>query len=131
MNTIRILGKTFEILWVDEVAEDAIGMCETFRQRITMSKGLPVETEQDTLLHEVIHAVDETMGTSLTEQQVLALASGLIAVLRDNKEFTEYLLNGKPRTSRRSSGVPSRQHRPTPKGNEGRGKGVRKEHRDD
>jgi len=124
MNSLRILGKTFEVLWVDEVAEDAIGMCETYRQRIVMMKGLPAETEQDTLLHEVIHAIDETVGTNLTEQQVIALASGLLAVFKDNKEFTEYLLNGQPRTSRRKTGVSSRQHRPNPEGNAGRGKGV-------
>ena len=111
MKSLRILGKNFEILWVDEVAEDAIGMCETHRQRIVMMKGLPLETEQDTLLHEVIHAVDETMGSGLTEQQVVALASGLLAVFKDNhKEITEYLKHGSTRTSRRKAGVPSRQH---------------------
>lgn len=121
MNSLRILGKNFQILWEEKVADDAIGMCETHLQRIAMMKGLPLETEQDTLLHEVIHAIDETVGLSLTEQQVIALASGLLAVFKDNKEFTEYLLNGQPRTSRRKTRVSSRQHRPNPEGNEGRG----------
>jgi hypothetical protein len=117
MKSLRILGKTFEILWVDEVAEDAIGMCETHRQRIAMMNGLPLDTERDTLLHEVIHAIDETMGTGLTEQQVVALASGLLAVFNDNqKEITEYLKNGSIRTSRRKAGVPSGQHRHAPQG---------------
>lgn len=118
MKSLRILGKTFEVLWVDEVAEDAIGMCETHRQRIVMMKGLPVDTERDTLLHEVIHAIDETMGTELTEQQVVALASGLLAVFNDNhKELTDYLKNGTTRTSRRKAGVSSRQHRQPVEGN--------------
>jgi DNA gyrase inhibitor GyrI len=47
---------------------------------------------QDTLLHETIHAIDETLITGMTEQQVSNIASVLLAVLKDNPEFTSWIL---------------------------------------
>ncbi len=60
----------------------------------------PNQTEDclaDTLLHEVIHAVDfifGATGTYLTEEQVVRLTGGLLAVFHDprNKAFMEYIL---------------------------------------
>jgi hypothetical protein len=94
MNSLRILGKNFQVKWEDNVADDAIGMCETHRQIIRVEKGLPKETEEDTLLHEVIHAVDETLGLGLSERQVIALASGLLAVYNDNQSIIHEYFNG-------------------------------------
>lgn len=94
MNSLRILGKNFQIFWEEKVADDAIGMCETHRQTIRVETGLPRETEEDTLFHEVIHAVDETLGLGLSERQVIALASGLLAVYKDNKPVIDEYFNG-------------------------------------
>ena len=41
----------------------------------------------ETLLHEVIHGVGEFSCLNLTERQVTGLATGLMAVFRDNKKF--------------------------------------------
>jgi hypothetical protein len=40
--------------------------------------------EMQTLLHEIIHAVDYTLGIQLAEEQTTRLAVGLMAVIRDN-----------------------------------------------
>lgn len=83
MNSLDILGKHYQIEWVDEL-DDALGITYSSKQLIKMVKDLPVDTERETLLHEVIHAVEDGMGLNLTEAQVHGLACGLYAVLKNN-----------------------------------------------
>jgi len=47
---------------------------------------------RDTLLHETIHAIDYIAQIGLEEKQVHALASLLLCVLKDNKEFSRWLI---------------------------------------
>lgn len=52
-------------------------------------------TKEETLLHEIIHALDRATGRStLKERQVDFLAIGLLGVLKDNPEVARFLLNG-------------------------------------
>jgi hypothetical protein len=103
MNSLNILGKTFKLEWLDELP-DALGETYTSKQLIRMQKGLPADTERETLLHEVIHAVEESLALGLTEAQVHALACGLFAVLRDNHQPLKryYGSTGTPRRKTRS-----------------------------
>lgn len=101
MNSLNILGKAFRIDWKDEL-EGALGETLTHRQLIRMQKGTPADTERETLLHEVIHAVDESLSLQLTEHQVHALACGLYAVLRDNEPVLKKYY-GTTGTSRRKA----------------------------
>ena len=86
---IRILGKAFRL--TNEVADDLNGECDTDTQTIAVRDGQPLESEQDTLLHEVIHAIDEAMDAKMKETQVKKLATGLLAVMKDNPGLTAYL----------------------------------------
>jgi hypothetical protein len=43
------------------------------------------------LLHEVCHAVDDAMDCKMKETQVKKLATGLLAVLKDNPQLAAYL----------------------------------------
>jgi len=85
MFTLSILGKPFTVT-LDPSLEGCIGECDTFHQTIKVNPSLPEATLQDTLLHEVIHAVEEQLHLRMTEKQVFALAAGLFAVFRDNQE---------------------------------------------
>lgn len=76
-----------------------MGECDNDKQLILIRDGQPLESEQDTLLHEVLHAVDEAMGLKMKEAQVKGCATGLLAVLKDNPRFATYLRrknNGSP-----------------------------------
>jgi hypothetical protein len=98
---LKILGKPFTIKWLTaEMSPDLLGECDSDGQEITVRDGQPLEQEQDTLLHEVCHAVDEAMDAKMKETQVKKLATGLLAVLKDNPSFVAYLKkkNAKPRT---------------------------------
>lgn len=91
---IKIIGKTYRVEPVPEMDDDC-GACYDSKQLIKISEDLAQELAQDTLLHEVIHAVDFQMHTNLKERQVSALASGLTAVFKENPEFVKYILAGK------------------------------------
>lgn len=92
---LQILGKPFQIFQYSEAPEPILGFCETYLQKISVLKGLPTETEQETFLHEVIHAVEEQLSLGMTENQVYALACGLYAVYKNNlKPLRNYLKNG-------------------------------------
>jgi hypothetical protein len=89
---IKILGKPFTIKWLDEdLSPDLVGECDTDKQIISVRSGQPIEQEQDTLWHELIHAVDEAMDSGLKETQVKRLATGLLAVIKDNPRLISYL----------------------------------------
>jgi hypothetical protein len=58
---------------------------------LTIRDGQPQANEQDSVLHEVIHAVSDYMEIRLKEGQVTKLATGLLAVLKDNASLVAYL----------------------------------------
>jgi len=87
---IRILGKRFTV-GNGPLKDDLVGECDTDAQTIYVKDGLPLDSEQDVLLHEVIHAVDEMVDAKMKESQVKRLATGLLAVLKDNPRFVSFL----------------------------------------
>jgi hypothetical protein len=76
----------------DDEWTDADGLMQLDSQDILVREKTALGYMQDTLLHETIHAIDETLVTGMTEQQVSNIASVLLAVLKDNPEFTKWIL---------------------------------------
>ena len=65
--------------------------------KINLAPNQTLDCLIDTLLHEVIHAIDYVYGatgTYLTEEQVVRVTGGLLTVLTDprNKKFLAFLL---------------------------------------
>lgn len=48
--------------------------------------------QADTLLHEVMHAVDHEMHCSMSEPQIRRMSTGLLAVLRQNPALVAFLV---------------------------------------
>lgn len=91
-SKVKVLGKIFKIhQMADDEMEDADGYMMLGDQVIAVRKQA-LGYSQDTLLHETIHAIDETLLLGMTEQQVSNTASVLLAVLKDNPEFTRWIL---------------------------------------
>ena len=91
-SRIKVLGKPFTIKWLTEGLDaDLLGECDSDKQLISVRDGQPPEQEEDTLLHEVLHAIDEAMGLKMKEAQVKGCATGLLAVLKDNPSFASFL----------------------------------------
>ena len=105
---IKIIGKTYKIEPVPEMDDDC-GACYDAKQLIKISEDLPQELSQDTLLHEVMHAVDYQMHTNMKERQISAMAAGLTAVFKENPLFVKYILAGK--TPKRGSKTSPTKHK--------------------
>lgn len=90
---VKVLGKTFKVVPLKEDEhEDADGIMIIDEQLICVRDKPAQEYMADTLLHETIHAIDETLFLKMTERQVSNIASVLLQVLKDNPEFTSWIL---------------------------------------
>lgn len=93
-ETVTVLGKTFDIhLLEPDESEDEDGSMMLAEQRINIRLQPATEYNSDTMLHELIHAVDEMMLLKLKENQVHHLSLGLISIFKQNKELMEWMLN--------------------------------------
>jgi len=93
-ESVNILGKTYAIEWLPHIYEDdgeQSGMSSTRHQVIKISTSHHKEQQKDTLLHEMLHAVDEEIGTKLEEEQVRHIATCLFQVLNSNPNILEFL----------------------------------------
>ena len=92
-SVINVLGKPYRVDYVKHTAigSENYGDCNDGKQIISVAEEIGKELEQDTLLHETIHALDYAAQLKLTERQVSALAALLIATFKANPEFTRYI----------------------------------------
>ena len=92
---IRILGKPFKVLWPESIEHDGdsdiVGLSDPDAQQITVKSTIALEMAQDALLHEVMHSVEASMGLDLEDTVIERLATGLLAVIKDNPGFVAYL----------------------------------------
>ncbi len=97
IRSCRVIGKTYRIAYSSgkPLDEGDLGELDPAKQRITVRKGQPLEQEQDTVLHEVIHAVDIEGNLGLSERQVRGLGTILLGVMKDNPAFVRYLTRKK------------------------------------
>ena len=85
MNAITILGKPYQIHYVDKVDDDDNSGESNIRTgEIKVLNALTPHLSRETLLHEIIHIVSDELYLELSERQVAALSVGLYSVYRDN-----------------------------------------------
>lgn len=92
-SAVRIIGKTYGIAYVngDPLAEGEFGECDFDKQRVSIADSLHLEQEQDTVLHELLHAVAHETGVNLQERQVRPLATALLGIIKENPKLMTYL----------------------------------------
>jgi len=97
-TSLRIIGKVHEIVYLPAGQADLKDGDDTFAGRIShdslrisIEDGQPLAIEQDTVLHEAFHGVERAMNLDLPEDTIHRLATGLLAVLKDNPSFIAYL----------------------------------------
>ena len=92
-SRIKVVGKNYAIEILDRVDEDdSLGYSDETNQKVLLKRAQHFEALKDTLLHEVVHAIDHAIGLDLREEQVRGLAGGILQVLRDNPKFARFLL---------------------------------------
>ena len=82
--TVRVGSLTYQVI-CDGVADANHNYGETnpIEQKIRLGALVTPERLAETLLHEIIHAVNLDRSTQLKESQVRNLANGLCALLQD------------------------------------------------
>jgi hypothetical protein len=90
---LDILGKKFKVLQMPtDNTEDHDGLMELSKQEIWYRSQEALSYNQDTVLHETVHAIDEVLQLGLKEKQVHQLAAALLAVIKHNPKFINWLL---------------------------------------
>lgn len=98
LEKIHVGNRIFEVRTIDDGSlTDDLGEVLFTLGRINLAPNQTPDCLADTFLHEVIHAIDfvfGSTGTYLTEEQVVRLTGGLLAVLHDprNTGFLQSLM---------------------------------------
>jgi Zn-dependent peptidase ImmA (M78 family) len=88
---MNILGINYKINYIDDGGRNDpnMGCSDTKMLYINIKKSLPKENQILTLLHEVIHIVDDMLLLEMKEKQITALASGLYQIVKSNQWFLD------------------------------------------
>ena len=93
---IKILGRKFKLKFQKpkNLGQNgtSAGRIVNDLQRIWIDKTNALGRQREVLLHEIIHAVDFFGALEISENQTMALANGLLAVLRDNPQVAKFIL---------------------------------------
>ena len=90
MESLDILGKRYRIEWVAREEGD-YGECFSDQCRIEIATYQCTDQQRDTLLHEALHAVDHELNCKMSEAQTRRMATGLLALFRQNPALVAYL----------------------------------------
>ena len=95
LNSVRVLGKDFKLRYETEgnLELQDYGHMKYTKLEIAIRDGMPKQLEQDTLMHELIHAIEVQTDLNLSEAQVRTLGCGIVQVLADNPELAKFLIS--------------------------------------
>jgi hypothetical protein len=96
---VTVLGKPFKVDWVPNLEHDGpvCGVTSPKMCWVMIDASLPESQKQDTLLHEILHAIWYEMGihnedkNEVEETVITRMATGLLNVLRANPHLVRYL----------------------------------------
>jgi hypothetical protein len=89
-NKLSIIGREYNVVYSEPTAT-LMGQCDCDGLKIEIKPGQLLPLEADTVLHEVIHAIENSFQLKMNERQVYCMATGLIAVFKNNPDFLEYM----------------------------------------
>ena len=97
-KTIQIIGNSYTVQYINKEdaehnffnqSERLMGDCNYQDLIIRVDASMNKQQQDSTLLHEILHAVSDALAIELTENQVKRLESGLMSVLKSNKNLFE------------------------------------------
>lgn len=96
-KTLSLIGKRHRVRWgvdglKDDDGNDAYGLFDSSQKIISIAAGQTHDDERETVLHEILHALEVQMDAKIPERCVTQLAVGLYAALKDNPKLVTYLL---------------------------------------
>ena len=91
---ITVLGLIYKIKFVplEDVGNDRLGWCDCTSLQLYIAEDQPRSALANTFLHEVIHAINYSMGIASGDEENLTnrLANGLCAVWRENPDVFKW-----------------------------------------
>jgi len=94
MKSLKILGQRFKVSFKDRLIDEEYGIIQgrmsSHDGTIDIRKSHPV-LEMDTVIHEILHAIEYKMGIPHNEYWVNKVATGIAQVLTDNPTLIAYL----------------------------------------
>lgn len=91
-KTIRVMGKRVRMNWDATLPDKDWGEYDPNTATISVAPMVAIDEKKETVLHEILHAIETMSGNSIPETYIRALSVGLFAVLRDNKTVTQWIL---------------------------------------
>jgi len=76
--------------------EGAIGLYESARGRITVLRDLSPESQGETLVHEIVEAINRLMELKLEHPAISGLSLGIYTFLRGNPDLVMRVIDGQP-----------------------------------
>jgi len=84
-KVLKVLGLPIKVTFSPRSAPSAfLGQYNSLDSTIWVDNSRQIEEAAETLMHEIIHAVQRANGIDLKEREAHALARGLFAVFEDN-----------------------------------------------
>jgi hypothetical protein len=94
---IRLLGVSIPLIVSNSKPEDpeeeVFGVWDGNEMTITLNDECGAVQERTTVMHELIHAIDDFLYLEMSHQEVYVLSQVLYQVLIDNPKFVDYLLH--------------------------------------
>jgi hypothetical protein len=111
---IKVGAVDYTIHLLEPKDKGQYGVCVYDHQRIYLTPNMMHQQASDTLLHEVMHAIWSEAGLDhipdLNEETVIrTMATWLRMVIRDNPDFTKFIVNAKPAWKHAPKGDPDKQ----------------------
>jgi len=93
---IRLLGVSIPLIVSHDKPEDpedeVFGEWDSNEMTITLNSECGEVQERTTVMHELVHAIDDFLYLEMTHQEVYVLSQVLYQVLIDNPKLTDYLM---------------------------------------
>ena len=92
LKLIRFLPREYVVKYQKDVVDDDIvcyGQIDHRIEEIEIGTSYPIWRQEQTLLHEVLHILDDCHKLELSERQISALAVGLHRLHVENKDFLQ------------------------------------------
>ena len=89
-STIKVGYKDYKVLSVEHLDDESnllYGQVLYDKETIELANRYPENQMKCTLIHELVHAVDDMNDIKLSEEQVIKLGTGLYQVIKDNPEM--------------------------------------------
>lgn len=90
-SEVVIAGRVYAL--VETRLRETLGNCDNTNQILQVDGGQHEFSKKDTVLHEVLHAIDDAIQSELSERQVRSVTTALLDMMRRNPAFMNWLVS--------------------------------------